>query len=273
MLCVVCSQFKTFTTTTKERFCFLLVSQSEKSIPTLAQVTRLRNKQEIMISGTKRRLDDGCEASSCDAASISQRKIQRTVPELNNKIRQDISSDHVSPEDLVKTILASNHVYVDFQSYDAIEGFFEGFAQEEIDAYDHDILDAVRNTDLATLKRFQSEGRPMKCSNKFGESILHLACRRGLADVAKFLLLDAKVPVQLSDDWGRTPMHDSCWNFQPNFEIVDLLLDLCPDLLYIKDRRGFSPLSYTRKEHWGKWKRYFSQKTPEALTPRKLELF
>jgi hypothetical protein len=93
-----------------------------------------------------------------------------------------------------------------------------------------------------------------------------------MSKVAKFFIQDADVPLQVRDDYGRNPMHDACWNAQPNFEVVDMILDICPDLLYIKDRRGFTPLAYARKEDWGKWKSYFSKKSPQMLAPRLIQL-
>lgn len=98
-------------------------------------------------------------------------------------------------------------------SFDEVpDDFFLPPTSAEIDAYDHDVLQAVRTKDIATLQRFHAAGRPLKCSNKFGESILHLACRKGLYHVAAFLIQQAQVPVQVCDDYGRTPLHDACWS-------------------------------------------------------------
>lgn len=67
------------------------------------------------------------------------------------------------------------------------------------------------------------------------------------------VLLDAGSSVQVSDDYGRTPLHDACWTPNPNFETISLLLEKDPWLLSIADCRGSTPLAYVRKAHWGVW--------------------
>ena len=67
------------------------------------------------------------------------------------------------------------------------------------------------------------------------------------------VLLDAGSSVQVSDDYGRTPLHDACWTPNPNFETISLLLEKDPWLLSITDCRGSTPLGYVRKAHWAVW--------------------
>lgn len=67
------------------------------------------------------------------------------------------------------------------------------------------------------------------------------------------VLLDAGSSVQVSDDFGRTPLHDACWTASPNFETISLLLEKDPWLLSITDCRGSTPLGYVRKAHWAVW--------------------
>ena len=114
---------------------------------------------------------------------------------------------------------------------------------------------------METLRVFLKQGRPLKCSNQFGESLLHLACRKGLVSVVKFLLVDAGVPANVRDDMGRSPLHDAFWTPTPNFELVDVILQQCPDLLLICDKRGHPPLAYTRKDHWNVWNQYLQSRS------------
>jgi len=157
-----------------------------------------------------------------------------------------------------------------YPSYSELKGFFHPPTQEEVDAYQHDILTAVRNQDIESLRKFQAQGRPMKCSNEFGESILHLACRKGLTKVVKYLIEEAKVPMEVCDDYGRNCMHDAAWVHKPNFELIDLVLSKCPDLLSIKDRPGHTPLAFARRDQWKCRHDYFKTKSPEFLVPRKI---
>merc|ERR1711988_1097628 len=114
------------------------------------------------------------------------------------------------------------------------------------------MVNAVRNKDLETLKALQRDGRTMDASNKFGESVMHMACRRGANNILEFLLKSG-VDINRSDDYGRTPLHDACWTSTPNFDIVRLLLDSNRVLVAVADSRGALPLSYIPQDHWPEW--------------------
>jgi hypothetical protein len=47
----------------------------------------------------------------------------------------------------------------------------------------------------------------MDACNRFGESVLHMACRRGATPMVAFLMADCGLQVNISDDFGRTPLH------------------------------------------------------------------
>ena len=199
-------------------------------------------------------------------------KVQRIMSSLPDRMRpKNVTCAEKSPDETIQEIQKQHtKVAVDTPSYSDLEGFFHAPTQAEIDAYQHDILAAVRASKIETLREFYQQGRPMKCSNEFGESILHLACRKGLTEVAKFLVEEANVPVQVCDDYGRNPLHDACWVHKPNFELMDLILKRCPDLLFIKDRRGHTPLSFARRDQWKAWNDYLKTKSPEFLAPTAL---
>jgi len=173
-----------------------------------------------------------------------------------------------SPDTTLQQQLKAADIGVQVQSFDALQAFFSPPTAEEIAAYQHDVIQAIRTQDLTTLEQFHSEGRPLKCSNQFGESLLHMACRKNLVAVAKFLVQTARVPLQVCDDYGRTPLHDACWAPTTNFELIDLILSECPDLLYIKDKRGNTPLSYLRQDKWASWNDYLVKKSTSHLAPR-----
>jgi hypothetical protein len=154
--------------------------------------------------------------------------------------------------------------------FDTVKSYFEEPQEFEIEAYGFEALEAVRKRDMEKLKQFHTEGRPLKCSNRFGESILHLACRKGFADVVDFLINTAQVPVWIKDDFGRNPLHDACWTVEPNFELMDILIGKAPDLLLISDARGHTPLSYVRREHWDMWINYLNG-MGESLKPVSLQ--
>jgi ankyrin repeat protein len=164
------------------------------------------------------------------------------------------------------SILKSKGLKSNIYSYDKLPGFFEDIKQEEVNGYGLDALKAIRDSDVGTLRAFHAEGRPLKCSNRFGESLLHMACRKALVPVVDFLVNEVQVPVCVTDDMGRSPLHDAFWTIEPNFELMDILLRKCPDLLWISDKRGHTPLSYARPTHWTKWNEYLKNRS-EMVTP------
>uniref|UniRef100_A0A6U6FJK1 Uncharacterized protein n=1 Tax=Odontella aurita TaxID=265563 RepID=A0A6U6FJK1_9STRA len=157
--------------------------------------------------------------------------------------------------------------------------FFLENTEERVSSYAHDVVTAVRTQDLPALCRLRSEGRTLQCCNRFGESLVHMACRRGFLDVIQCLLSSEggdPVSLRVRDDYGRTPLHDACWVPQPNFELMDLLLDWCDgdsagvrkeeggslaeQLLLMSDKRGHTPLDYVRREHWDKWNAFLEKR-------------
>ena len=134
-------------------------------------------------------------------------------------------------------------------------------SEEEISAYDLDAVRAIRAGDLGKLKRLHSDGKNLNASNQFGESLLHMACRRGNVSIVSFMLREAKVRVEIRDDFGRNPLHDACWTSSPNFEVMDELLEFVdPFMLLSEDVRGSTPLDYARRNHWDDWVKYLMER-------------
>jgi ankyrin repeat protein len=165
-----------------------------------------------------------------------------------------------SPQEYIMSTLKSMGIPVQIKNSLELEDFFVAPTEEEISHYSHDVITAIRNQNVDQLREFHENGRPLKSSNRFGESLLHMACRRGFLEVASFLINEAGVTVQVRDDYGRTPMHDACWTTEPNFELLEMLMRKCPSLLFLKDRRGHAPLQYARKEHWKSYIQFLSQR-------------
>lgn len=168
--------------------------------------------------------------------------------------------NEVSPQDFLMQIAKEKDTDIQIKNALDMKGFFSEYSEEEIAAYDSVALNAIRTQNIEKLREFHQSGRPLKCSNNFGESLLHLACRRNFVDVVKFLIHEAKVPARIRDDYGRTILHDAAWTCEPNFELIELILHECPDLLFIRDRRGHLPIAYARKSHWGVWNKFLRER-------------
>jgi ankyrin repeat protein len=169
--------------------------------------------------------------------------------------------------------LKSNGLVVKIESSLAFKGFFSEHTEEEVNTYNHDALGAIRSQNIETLREFHQSGRPLKCSNSFGESLLHMACRRGFVDVASFLIKKAGVTVRVRDDYGNTHLRDVCWTCEPNFDLFELIMTVCPDLIFMSDRHGNWPLEYARREHWGAYVKLLSERHEllEEMSIRALE--
>lgn len=215
----------------------------------------------------KRSRDENDGGAATATHSHARKKVRCIMSELPDRMRTEPLDQECPPDDTVRRLNPRAKLH----SYDSLSSFFLPPTPQEIAAYDQTVLTAVRTQDFDTLRGFYAQGRPLKCSNKFGESLLHLACRKGMVEMTRFLVLEGGVPLQVCDDFGRTPLHDACWAPEPNFKLIDSILQLCPDLLYVRDRRGSTPLQYVRRSQWKHWNAYFRSKGAAFLQPRQLK--
>ena len=178
--------------------------------------------------------------------------------------------DTRDPQDHFMDLLRSKGIHAKtVPALDLQGGFFLTMNDDNINGYDMAKAAALRTDDIEALRKMHQQGQNLQVCNRFGESILHAACRRGATDMMKFFVHEAGVSIRVIDDYGRTVMHDACWTTKPMFELMEFLLDCCPDLLLVADKRGCTPLQYVRKQAWGEWCQFLEQRH-EKLIPREL---
>jgi len=164
----------------------------------------------------------------------------------------------VSPDQYLNLLLKSKHG-VNLKRVPALslpETFFIQPTANDITGFSLNVVSAIQNSDIAALRTLQREhGQTYQCCcNRFGESVIHMACRRGLSAVVSYLLSEGDVKsLRICDDYGRTPLHDAIWCREPNFEIMDMLIEKDPLLLFVTDKRGFTPFQYAKREDWNLW--------------------
>ena len=96
-------------------------------------------------------------------------------------------------------------------SYSSIRsGYYNRPTQLQQASYDLFLVEVAKRLQTKKLKDMINAGLSPNPSNNFGESLLHMICRRGWAEVLTFLVHELHVDVQIADDHGRTPMHDAC---------------------------------------------------------------
>lgn len=143
---------------------------------------------------------------------------------------------------------------------------FQKPSEDDIAAYDLETVKAIRSNNLDQLRQLWCSGKSMDACNQFGESVLHMACRRGYAKIAEFLLSEVKVRSDRCDDFGRNPFHDALWTSTPNFDVVDLLIDYAdPALLLSEDVRGNTPFAYARSDHSEQWISFLEKRREKLL--------
>uniref|UniRef100_A0A7S3L6S8 Uncharacterized protein n=1 Tax=Amphora coffeiformis TaxID=265554 RepID=A0A7S3L6S8_9STRA len=208
--------------------------------PTAKRMKRNLSVQEILLAQAKERCD----------------------------FRSSVPADF-HPHQVLLKMMSKKGFEATSRSFSELDEFFHKPSQDEIDSYGFEVLRAVRDADIDFLRQYHSDGKSLNICNRFGESLLHLACRKQKLSVVDFLLNEASVPAEVCDDQGRTILHDACWTSEPNFDVVDLILAKCPDLLLVKDKRGHTPLFYARREHWGKWLRHLGRNITKVLPKNK----
>jgi hypothetical protein len=221
----------------------------------------------------KRKRDDN--ESTIDPSFMAVKKI-RGEPKLYlsqgscEHIRLEVSTDLpdpsviTSPDDyLVRLVKALCGVSVKSKPGLELDNFFPTVTEQQMASYTTEITTAARQNDIKSLKKLcsthdkcSSSYSSLNCANRFGETLLHIACRRGYKDLVRHLLDQPEISVRVIDDGGRTPLHDTCWNPNPQFEIGQWIIKQDPSLFLITDKRGFTPFQYARPEHWRQWRQF-----------------
>lgn len=213
--------------------------------------------------------------------ALKNSRLTTSMPRISNEglvfIHQSPRSNATTPtapkpDSVLKSML--EQAGFEYKSFEALslKGFFVEVTEAVVKAYEMDVIKALRDNDLQALRDFHKAGRQLQCANKFGDSIIHTACRRGNLEIIQFLLREAGLSCKVCCDYGRTSLHDACWTSSPNFKVIDELLVVCPDLLYTKDKRGFTPLDYARPAQYGDWCKYLAERGADRLLPKELEL-
>ena len=184
--------------------------------------------------------------------------------------KEKTTTSSTKPQDFLRALLNTRGKSLNTVSALDMKDFFVNATEEAIKGYDIEITKATREENVEALRKLHKNGKVLQCANRFGESIVHIACRRGSLKTLQFLLNEANVSCRVCCDYGRTSLHDACWTSVTNFEVISFLLDACPDLLYMKDRRGFTPLDYVRPGEYEIWCDYLSRRGVSKLLPKEI---
>lgn len=241
-----------------------VVSESSRAIPNMssAATTNESNKKRTRAEFECDNHKKSVTKSAVKASAFPLTSESKNICEKSFKFKSSCAIDK-NPETYVKNIFESHLGFqlnvrptLELSSQPSVTSqstFFPPITEENINGYDINIVTATRDEDISTLRALHSTGHCMSCCNRFGESLLHMACRRGFTSIVKFLVEEAGVPIRITDDCGRTPLHDALWNRECQFEIFNALVRIDPALLFVSDKRGHTPFAYARKDKWENW--------------------
>lgn len=140
--------------------------------------------------------------------------------------------------------------------------YFEPYEESDIDI---DLLKAVRAGDLDKLRSLMNDKEKnydMCARNKFGENLVHMACRWGRSlNVLKFLIEDAKVRINVRDRFGRTPLSHACMSPSPNFDNIAYIFKNAPKLTVFEDDKSMIPFELIPQKCFSRWTRFLSEKS------------
>lgn len=178
---------------------------------------------------------------------------------IKKEVKLPDPTQNVDPDTFLAQLIEAQYGFT-LKQKDALsmeDDFFPEITEEQIAAYDIKLVAACRENDVDTLKSLiENEGQSAECCNRFGESLLHMACRRGFKDIVEYFLTEPKLSVRIRDDCGRTPLHDCCWNPQAQTEMMKWLIERDPCLLLLTDKRGSTPFAYARPQDWPTWRQF-----------------
>jgi Ankyrin repeats (3 copies) len=210
-------------------------------------------------------LDDSTHSTQMTATTTKSMTSSQIPPTalVQQMLRSKSFKMPSNPDEFVRVLLSFKGRTVQYKSAASLcsDGYFPKITDEYVRCYTMEVVTAVRNDDVAALRRIHktNPNRTMLCGSKFGDSIVHLACRRNCVNVLEYLLCELNISPQIVCDYGRTPLHDALWTRKPNERILALLLKKSPDLLFVTDHRGSTPLSYAPRDQWTYLCRFIAQ--------------
>jgi hypothetical protein len=124
---------------------------------------------------------------------------------------------------------------------------------------------AALHSNLTMLRAlFEAGVSPNPYDTASRHFLVHTVCNNvNVAALKLMIQYGGPEIVQCIDTYGRTPLHNVCWNIDmtatdDRLEIVKILLQCDPQMLYIKDCRGSEALSYIPECQYSQWMSFFT---------------
>lgn len=151
--------------------------------------------------------------------------------------------------------------------------YFQPMNPTDIGTMSTELERAISSKKLKRLQRLHEKGVSMTARNKQGETVVHLVCRHGCAEMLIYLIQQAKVSVRVRDSSGKTALHEVAWSPNFNPSIAMMLVSDSPELLWAPDTRGFLALDYVPRRTMSDWYDFLEVKTPMLRLALKFSQF
>lgn len=188
----------------------------------------------------------GADSTRKDITDGTTTNDEKQVQDSKLPVHREI----LCPKQVLLNIFESKNLKPKYYSYTDQRSLF---VPQQATMYNDLLTRAVKQNNMGTIRTFHQSGASMQTSNKFGESFLNCVVRYQRLDILRYLCTTAGVSVNVHCDTGRTPLHDACWCVNPDFAMIDFLLQQSPQLLFVQDIRGFSPLDYVPTVAYPAW--------------------
>ena len=185
-----------------------------------------------------------------------------TIPRKNTP-----AASSKKPDEILKKLMAEKGLWYKSHRASELKNFF---VKQNYSDYNNDIAWAARNGDLKGLKDHVKSGLSPQCCSRHTESIIHTICRKGHQDLLEYLLEETDASLRICCDQQRTVLHDAAWSHKPNFDMIKMIIRRCPDLMYIEDNRGHTPLNYIPSQHFDDWCKFLTE-NQDYLAPTLLK--
>lgn len=231
--------------------------------------SKITPKDGVTIPSTISKKERKDKDTSRGGVGSSKKKKEKSLHDKKKKKKKKDPASEESPQIYLCAILESRGYSLDeFMALDT--GYHNTPTALQEASYGGHIIDVVRRGDPEELKRMVSSGLSPNGCNQHGESLVHMACRRGESECLN-VLMECGATLQIADDYGRTPLHDACWSTEPNFEIVETILKEDIRLFNVLDGRNQAPLTYVRRDLWKPWKKFLLSQIDKHWPARDIE--
>lgn len=190
------------------------MKESSKSLPTLGKseplvpITTTTTTTSTTTSAGGIPPNSQLQPSDSDSRNNDDDNIPHLPENLCGDSKHPVDQlSHIRPLDFITSCFRRYGIPIESSDSLSKKNYFIPITDENLSAYQTDAIRAIRHKDVDLLRKIKRSGRSLQGINRFGESFMHVACRRGSSEILDFLIHDGECSLRVHDDFGRTPLH------------------------------------------------------------------